>query len=173
MYLNVNKAYQAYDSKLAKAEKNDCVVRSLASATGSSYETAHQYAKDMFGREDKKGTSNLAISTQMLRLEDSGMKIADKTFEVEVLSKSRVKNRYKLHGDVIWRQKTLKSFVKDNSKGTYLVMVAKHALTVKDGEVLDWDTNKFLPTRKVQSAYKLTPKSSNHMGKQLNLFQNV
>ena len=52
-------------------------------------------------------------------------------------------------------------------------MVAKHALTVKDGEVLDWDTNKFLPTRKVQSAYKLTPKSSNHIGKQLNLFQNV
>ena len=101
------------------------------------------------------------------------MKIADKTFEVEVLSKSRVKNRYKLKGEVIWRQKTLKSFVKDNSKGTYLVMVAKHALTVKDGEVLDWDTNKFLPTRKVQSAYKLTPKSGNHMGKQLNLFQNV
>ena len=47
-------------------------------------------------------------------------------------------------------------------------MVAKHALTVKDGELLDWDSNKFLPTRKVQAAYKLTPKKVE--GLQLSLF---
>ena len=35
MYLSVNSNYSKTDCSLAKAEKNDCVVRSLASATGA------------------------------------------------------------------------------------------------------------------------------------------
>ena len=46
-------------------------------------------------------------------------------------------------------------------------MVANHALTVKDGEVLDWDTNAYLPTRKVQSVYEVI---DNRVGAQLELF---
>jgi hypothetical protein len=48
-----------------------------------------------------------------------------------------------------------------------MVMVAGHALTVKDGEVLDWNSNKFLPTRKVQAAYELNLKQE----MQLSLFE--
>ena len=55
MYLNVNKAYSNFDSQLAKEEKNDCVVRSLAVASGSAYETAHTFCNEKFGRVDKKG----------------------------------------------------------------------------------------------------------------------
>ena len=91
----------------------------------------------------------------MLQFEDSGMMIGDKKFKVQVLGKKDIKNRYKLKGEVIWRDKTLKSFIQSHPKGTYLVMVAEHALTIKDGEVLDWGSNKFLPIRKVQSAYKI------------------
>ena len=70
----------------------------------------------------------------------------------------------------IWRQKTLKSFVQAHPKGTFVVMVAKHALTIKDGELLDWDSNKFQPTRKVQDAYELKSLTKNKVGTQLSLF---
>lgn len=167
MYLNVNEAYAAFDSKLAKEEKNDCFVRSLAVASGSAYETTHQFVKDEFGRDNKKGTSNLAIVTNMLKYSDNGLQIGNKKLDVEILSKDRVKNRYKLYGEIIYRQKTIASFIKDNPKGCFVVSVAGHALTIKDGEVFDWNANKFKPTRKVQSAYEIKSKESE---KQLSLF---
>ena len=48
-----------------------------------------------------------------------------------------------------------------------MIMVAKHALVVKDGEVFDWNTNKFLPTRKVQDVYEIKEEKS---ASQLSLF---
>ena len=48
-------------------------------------------------------------------------------------------------------------------------MIAKHALTVKDGEVYDWNSNKFKPTTKVQSAYELKEKKG--QSGQLSLFE--
>ena len=96
------------------------------------------------------------------------LEIGGKKLKVSVLGKSRIKNRYKLKGEVIWRQKTLKSFIQSNPKGTYIVTVAKHALSVKDGEVLDWGSNKFLPTRKVQAAYEV--ETVKEMSNQLTLF---
>jgi len=167
MYLNVNEAYAAFDSKLAREEKNDCFVRSLAVASGSQYETTHQFVKDEFGREDKKGTENFAIYANMLRYEDQGLQIGNIKCDVKVLGKSRIKNQYKLYGEVIYRQKTIASFIKDNPKGCFVVSVAGHALTIKDGEVFDWNANKFKPTRKVQSAYEIKSKESE---KQLSLF---
>lgn len=158
MYLSVNSSYAKTDCKIAKAEKNDCVVRSIASATGVSYRTAHKFCKEEFGREDKKGTNTLLLTTRFLKAEKEGLEIGNKKFSVRKLSKSEVKNKYKLYGEEIWRQKTLKSFVKSNPKGTYIVLVAKHALTLKDGELMDWESNKFEPTRKVVDVYKLEEK---------------
>jgi hypothetical protein len=158
MYLSVNSNYSKTDCKLAKAEKNDCVVRSIASATSVSYRTAHTFCKDEMGREDKKGVNNLLMTTRFLKAEDEGLTLDNKEFSIRKLSNREVKNRYKLHGEVIWRKKTLKSFMQSHPKGTYLVLVAKHALTVKDGELLDWDNNKFEPTRKVMDAYQIDEK---------------
>ena len=167
MYLSVNSNYSKTDCKLAKAERNDCVVRSLASATGVSYRTAHTFCKDEMGRENKKGVNNLLMTTRFIKAEDEGLTLDNKEFSIRKLGKREVKNRYKLHGEVIWRKKTLKSFMQSHPKGTYLVLVAKHALTVKDGELLDWDNNKFEPTRKVMDAYKLV---DNNQSVQLSLF---
>ena len=158
MYLDVNKAYSSFNSKLAKNEKNDCFVRALAVATGSAYETAHEKAKSSFGRPDKKGTPSENSIAQMLNYEQSGMTIGDNTYSVTVLGNKDTKNVYKLYGEKVLRQKTLKSFIETHPKGTYIVTVAKHALTVKDGEVMDWNSNKFLPTRKIQGAYKIENK---------------
>ena len=167
MYLDVNKAYSSFDSNLAKNEKNDCFVRALAVATGSAYETAHEKAKSSFGRPDKKGTPNENIVAQMLNYEQNGMTIGDNTYSVSVLGNKDTKNVYKLYGEKVLRQKTLKSFIESHPKGTYIVTVAKHALTVKDGEVMDWNSNKFLPTRKIQGAYKI---DSKEVDNQLKLF---
>jgi len=167
MYLDVNKAYSSFDSNLAKNEKNDCFVRALAVATGSAYETAHEKAKSSFGRPDKKGTPNENIVAQMLNYEMNGMTIGDNTYSVSVLGNKDTKNVYKLYGEKVLRQKTLKSFIESHPKGTYIVTVAKHALTVKDGEVMDWNSNKFLPTRKIQGAYKI---DSKEVDNQLKLF---
>ena len=100
------------------------------------------------------------IKTQMLNAEEKGLKIGNRDYNVTVLGKKDIKNKYKVKGEVIWRQKTLKSFIESHPKGTFLVSVAKHALTVKDGELLDWGSNSFLPTRKVQAAYKLEQKNN-------------
>ena len=168
MYLTVNKKYASFDSDLAKNEKNDCVVRSVASAADITYRTAHKFCKDFFGRENKRGTNNMNIVSQMLMAETSGIELEGKEFAVRVLGKGEIKNRYKLHGEVIFRKKTLKSFISSHLTGTYMVMIANHALTVKDGEVFDWKTNTFKPTTKVTAAYELIEKENSG---QLSLFE--
>ena len=167
MYLSVNKNYSCDNCELAKAERNDCVVRSIASATEVAYRTAHQFCKDVFKREDKKGTASNYLLPALKEMEKEGLEISSKKFSVKKLSKERIKNLYKLKGERIWRKKTIKSFIQSNLKGTYLVMIAKHALVIKDGELLDWNTNRFQPTRKVMDAYEL---KEIEKAKQLELF---
>ena len=62
----------------------------------------------------------------------------------------------------------VKSFIKDNPKGTFIVGVAGHAFTVKDGTLIDNADEKFRPTRKVTSVFQLKSKRSE--AKQLSLF---
>ena len=67
MYLSVNQVYAKSDSQLAKNEKNDCVVRSIASAANVAYDVAHTFCKEVFNRKDKKGVQGFTIKTQMLK----------------------------------------------------------------------------------------------------------
>lgn len=167
MYLSASKVYSSSITEVSRTEKNDCVVRSIASATEVGYKAAHEFCAKVFGRESKKGVNSLVLATAMLKAQDEGITVGDKEFDVYGLKKSEVCNKYKLHGEEIWRKKTIKSFVQSHPVGTFLVMVANHALCIKDGELLDWDSNKFQPTRKVVNAYKLTGKS---ISNQLSLF---
>ena len=143
------------DSELAKSEKNDCFVRAVASATGSHYDSAHSFVKETFDRKHKKGTK--FMEGTMKKLEDSGFTIDNKNFNIKVLPKHRVTNSYKLYGEIVKRKKTVKSFIKDNPKGTFILGVSKHAFTVKDGQLIDNAGEEFRPTRKVESAFKITP----------------
>jgi len=167
MYLSASKVYSTSISEVSKTEKNDCVVRSIASAAEVSYKIAHDFCAKVFGREDKKGVNGMVLASALLKAQDDGLVIGEKKYDVYGLKKSEVCNKYKLHGEEIWRKKTIKSFVQSHPVGTFLVMVANHALCIKDGELLDWDSNKFQPTRKVVSAYKLIGKNITN---QLSLF---
>ena len=153
------------NSKIAKQEKNDCFVRAIAAATGSHYDTAHSFVKGNFNRENGKGTE--LVPLHMMNLEEKGMEVENKEFGVKVLSKDQITNKYKLYGEIVKRKKTVKSFIKDNPKGTFIVGVSKHAFTVKDGVLIDNRGEEFRPTRKVDCAFKITPKVENV---QLSLF---
>ena len=157
---------KGYGSELAKSEKNDCFVRALASATEVNYDVAHKFTKDYFGRANGKGV--YFTGSTINPLEDKGLSIGNKDFDFKVLNKMRITNGYKLYGEMVYRQKTVKSFIKDNPKGTYIVGVAGHAFTIKDGTLIDNADEKFRPTRKVTSVFQL--KSKRTEAKQLSLF---
>jgi hypothetical protein len=157
------------NSKIAKNENNDCFVRALAAATDMDYDTTHQEVKDQFSRVNKKGTENYMIIGQMLNAEENGLMIGDKRFSVKVLGKARTHNTYKLYGELIKRKKTVKSFIKDNPKGNFVLTVSKHALAIVDGKLIDNKGEEFRPTRKVDGAYKINKPVSKNV--QLNLFQ--
>tara|TARA_R110000744_G_scaffold162277_1_gene278884 strand:+ start:121 stop:621 length:501 start_codon:yes stop_codon:yes gene_type:complete len=166
MYLSASEVYSRR-SEVSKTEKNDCVVRSIASAAEVSYKIAHKFCEEVFGREERKGVSGLVLAAKMIKAQDDGITVGNKEFDVYGLKKKEVCNKYKLKGEEVWRKKTIKSFVQSHPVGTFLVMVANHALCIKDGELLDWDSNKFQPTRKVVGAYKLIGKN---IANQLSLF---
>ena len=141
------------ESVKAKNEKDDCFVRAVASASGSSYDAAHTYVKETFKRKDRQGTQ--FVNSTMESIEGKLQEFGQVKVKFERLPKVKVMNTYKLHGELIDRQKTVKSFIKDNTRGTYIVLVAKHAFTIKDGVLVDNQGEEFRPTRKVQSAYKV------------------
>ena len=70
MYLKVNKSYSNFNDSLAKNEKNDCVVRSIASACNVSYRTAHTFCKENFNLRKE----NCYDSDEKLPVESSPVK---------------------------------------------------------------------------------------------------
>jgi hypothetical protein len=140
-------------SELARQEKNDCVVRAVAAASGSAYEPAHQFVKSVFDRNDKEGTFGVGVMIE--KIAGVAQKIGKSETTFEVMPEDKKVNYYKLHGQVIKRQKTVKSFIQDNTKGTFMVLVSKHAFVIKDGVLIDNRGEEFRPTRKVQDAFKV------------------
>ncbi len=155
-------------SKIAKKENNDCFVRALAAATDQDYDTTHEVVRTKFKRSSKKGVDNANIVTRMLIAEDRGLRVGGTKYSVNVLGTNRITNTYKLHGEYIKRKKTVKSFIKDNPKGSFIVTVSKHAFALVNGKLIDNKGEEFRPTRKVDGAYSIV--KPNLYGKQLQLW---
>ncbi len=148
-------------SKVANKENNDCVVKAVAAATGVNYDTAHSFVKETFNREDRKGVLNKELVENMSKLSEVGVaKIGTKDVSFEVMPKQAITNMYKLYGELIHRQKTVKSFMESYPKGSYIVTVAKHAFAVVDGVMIDNVGTEYKPTRKVTGAYKVVDKTA-------------
>jgi len=153
-YVYASEVINSYkESAKAKNEKNDCFVRAVAAASGSSYDAAHTYVKEVFGRQDRQGTQ--FVTSTMKTIEGKLQEFGQVKVKFEKLPKEKVVNTYKLYGELIDRQKTVKSFIKDNSRGTFIVLVANHAFTIKDGVLIDNQGEEFRPTRKVQGAFRV------------------
>tara|TARA_E500000318_G_scaffold111992_2_gene133185 strand:+ start:439 stop:960 length:522 start_codon:yes stop_codon:yes gene_type:complete len=168
-YAHADKQIKGYsNSKIASGEKNDCVVRAIAAATDCNYDDAHSLVKKEMNRKDRQGTLNADITSAMKKFAKSGFELGGKNFKVGILDRSSTSNFYKLYGEVVRRDKTVKSFIKTYPKGTYLVLVSKHAFTVKDGVLIDNAGEEFRPTRKVSKAYAI--KCEDNQAVQLELF---
>ena len=147
-------------SKVANKENNDCVVKAVAASIGVTYDTAHTFVKETFKREDRKGVPSKDLIENMSKLSEVGVsKVGTKEVSFEIMPKQAITNMYKLYGELIYRQKTVKSFLQDHKVGSYIVTVAKHAFAVVDGVMIDNVGTEYKPTRKVIGAYKVIDKT--------------
>ena len=169
MLQNFKNGYEVSEkSEIAKKETNDCVVRALANAFEVNYNMAHVFVSKRFNRKKGKGTkffNNILkkISKKSINFEPSGQldlfNQDGKTFNIEhvgdqpKLGGKLVNRRYK-HKKVAY---TVKAFAQKYNKGTYIILVHKHAFTIKDGVLIDNGNYQFKGYRRVvESAFKVS-----------------
>ena len=140
-------------SVLARNEKNDCAVRAIANAFNVTYDTAHMFASTKLERKARKGVKAMFAKLDLL---------GSVTFDLFSNTLFPETRTYKLggvlnpintdytHKDVSY---TVKTFCAKFSKGTFIVLVNKHALCVKDGIVIDNPDMRFTGYRRVVESY--------------------
>ena len=148
-------------SMLALNEKNDCSVRAFANAFNITYDVAHEFAADKFARKAKKGVKNMFRTLNELGfatfdLFSNTLFPETRTYSIHPLARSKsgkLVNTDYTHKEV---NHTVKTFCARYNKGTYIVIVKNHALTIKNGIVIDNPNYKFGGYRRiVESAVKI------------------
>ncbi len=139
-------------STLAEKEKNDCAVKAIAAAAGVSYEISHAFTGEYLMRTRRMGT---LLGMFLPNITKEPMMLGSKRVEFKSLDSIKITNGYKLYGEVVRRKKTVKSFIKDNPRGSFVVSVAGHALAIVDGVLIDNVGEEFRMTRKVLSAIQV------------------
>ena len=140
-YCKTSEAIKGYDnSVIAKSENNDCVVRAIASAFGIDYDQSHQIVRDTFGRKFGKGTYGFVNG--MNNLSRNRVRIGRKCCKMmgKPMSEYSVFNTLNydviVKGKKVNRQMTVGTFVSKYPIGSYILTVANHAFTIKDGIVI-------------------------------------
>ena len=144
-------------SVLARNEKNDCAVRAIANAFNVTYDTAHMFASTKLERKARKGVKSMFAKLDLLG------EVTFDLFSNTLFPETRTYhlggvlnpiNTDYTHKDVSY---TVKTFCTKFNKGTYIVLVNKHALTIKDGIVIDNPNYRFTGYRRiVESACKIS-----------------
>ena len=140
-------------SLLAKGEKNDCFVRACANAFNITYDVAHGFVAKEFKRKARKGTKGVFATCKALGkvsfelFKDTLFPI---TKEYNLKFVNNPINKEYTHKKVAY---TVKTFSAMFNKGTYVVLVHKHALVIKDGIVVDNPNNRFEGYRRVVESY--------------------
>ena len=151
---NFKNGYEvANGSLLAKSEKNDCFVRACANAFNITYDVAHGFVAKEFERKAKKGTKNVfsickALGKVTFDLFQDSLFPVTKEYNLKCVNKPI--NKEYTHKRVNY---TVKTFCAKYSKGTYIVLVNKHALVIKDGIVIDNGSMRFTGYRRVVESY--------------------
>ena len=149
-------------SSLAKNEKNDCSVRALANAFNVTYDVAHLFAATKLERKARKGLKGMysalnALGEVTFELFSNTLFPETKTYGIHPLARSKsgkLVNTDYTHKEV---NHTVKTFCAKYNKGTFIVIVAKHALTIKDGIVIDNPNYRFTGYRRIiESAVKIS-----------------
>ena len=140
-------------SMLAAGEKNDCAVRAFANAFNISYDVAHEFTAKEFKRKARKGTHGVFTTLKALggvtfELFSNTLFPETKTYKLKCVNEPI--NKDYTHKEVKY---TVKTFCAKFSKGTFIVLVNKHALTIKDGIVIDNPDMRFTGYRRVVESY--------------------
>jgi hypothetical protein len=125
--ISKKEAIKGYETKLSMNERADCVVCAFASSFNISYKKAHDFVKNRYDRQDKRGTFNFPwITTSM---------------SDEVLFGKQI-NKHKpvdFKGNPCTTVGQFLTYYKYR-KGTFLLRVRDHVFTVKNGVVIgNWD----------------------------------
>lgn len=118
------------ESRIASGETNDCTVYAVATAFDLDYDSAYQEVSTRVGRKEGQGVKR----SKLLDALAEGTIINGKTVTRVIKSPTKT---YKVYGNTIPRQLRLSSFAKENQEGTYLIVTRDHALTLKDGVLMD------------------------------------
>ena len=136
----------------AQAETNDCAVRAVANAFEVGYDTAHKFAEDMLGRKARRATFAMEEKFSKMKIVKFSGASAQMSlfpqaneFKITVLKGVQLQNRAYTHKKVKF---TVKTFMQSHSVGTYMITVKGHALTIKDGVVLDNPSYRFTGYRR-------------------------
>jgi hypothetical protein len=141
-YTATSNAITGYsESTIAKAEKADCVVRAIASASGMTYDKAHAYVANKFNRKPRKGTFGFAPGMNaMCNTKEKLNRKGVKTITDLTNGKSRM---------------TVGAFANLYDRGTYIIRVTGHAFTIKDGVVIGNTQDAVMVRRIVKNAWKI------------------
>ena len=136
-------------SKLAAGEKNDCAVRAFANAFNITYDVAHEFTAKEFKRKARKGTQ--AVYATLNKLKSVTFDLFSDTLFPETKTYNLVCFNKPINTDYTHKKVayTVKTFCAKHSKGTYIVLVNKHALVIKNGIVVDNPNNRFDGYRRV------------------------
>ena len=144
-------------SVLARNEKNDCAVRAFANAFNITYDTAHEFAADKFERKARKGVKAMFAKLDLLGsvtfdLFSNTLFPETRTYKLD--GKLKPLNPSYTHKPVKF---TVKTFCAKFNKGTFILLVNKHALCIKDGIVIDNPNYKFTGYRRVvESSFRVS-----------------
>ena len=140
-------------SAIAAGEKNDCAVRAIANAFNITYDVAHAFTAETFKRKARRGTKAMFVTLQSLgsvAFDLFSDTLFPETKEFTLNGKSNPINKDYTHKKVAY---TVKTFCAKFSKGTFIVIVHKHALCVKDGIVIDNGDMQFTGYRRTVESY--------------------
>lgn len=172
-YVDTNDAIKGYkDSPTAKGETNDCVVRAFAAVTESTYDEAHKFVRNVFQRENRKGVHHfdgvmktceglkiLGMRYKRMTNHDTTPTIRKHTYwgETVVTYDEISSNRWPMitkYGTTRVNQMTVGSFIKEYSKGRYLIGIRGHSFAIIDGVVIGNHEDSRRLRARVTSAYK-------------------
>lgn len=148
------------ESTKAKLERNDCVVRAISVLFNQKYDTAHEFVKQIFKRQDKKAAKGV-----VLRMRELTEAFGRDTKELGIKHPTDEK-RASINGrEMIWpwkdkgvtkyAQYTVGKFLKDYPKGDYLIFIANHAFAIKDGVVFGNEEDALKLRVRVEQAFHI------------------
>ena len=128
-YINKSEGIIGYsESVIAQLEKNDCFVRTVASSFDIPYDDAHFWVKEKFNRENRKGTLDVVDKMDSIFNNKGTLegKTAKKIMELRKFDSVKMK----------MVRTTLNQFIKKYPTGTYIIIVRRHAFTLKNGSII-------------------------------------